>query len=133
MAQLAGTGYDIQGGKRLLKTLRAAGVDLEDLKPVNGEAAKIVEQAARSAVPTRTGRLRMTLRSAATKRSGVIRAGNNRKNGGVPYANPIHWGWLARGIKPNPWLSRTAQKTEPQWYAKYKTFTERVLGKVKGK
>lgn len=130
---LAGTTYQVDGAKQLIKTLRKAGIDFDDLKPVNGDAAEIVGAAAGPAAPRRSGRLASTLRTSATKRAGVIRAGNNRKNNGVPYANPIHWGWVRRGIKPNPFLSRTAKATEPRWLRLYENFTDKVLRKVKGK
>ena len=134
MAALNGTQYEVQGAKQLIKTLRQAGIDLDDLKPVHADAAAVVEAAASPKAPRRSGRMVATIRTAATKRSGVIRAGNNRKSAtGVPYAAPIHWGWLKRGIKPNPWLTRAAKDSEPQWLGKYEAFVDKVLNKVKGK
>lgn len=130
---LAGTHYDVQGSKRLLRTLKQAGVDLENLKPINADAAGIVAGAAAPNTPRRSGRLAATMRTSATKRAGVIRAGNNRKTDGVAYANPIHWGWVRKGIKPNPWLTRAAKDTEPRWVPLYEDYTEKTLKKVRGK
>lgn len=130
---LAGTAYDVQGSKRLLRTLKQAGVDLDSLKPINAKSAEIVAGAAAGSTPRRSGRLAATLRTSATKRAGVIRAGNNRKTSGVPYANPIHWGWVRRGIKPNPWLTKAAKDTEPRWVHLYEEHTDKTLKKVKGK
>lgn len=121
----------IGGASNLARTLRRAGVEVAELKPVNRDAAEIGMQQAIADAPRRSGNLRQTLRVGATNRAGVIRAGNNRQTG-VPYANPIHWGWFKRGIMPNPFVAEAAQKTESRWVALYERFADRVLNKIKG-
>lgn len=75
-----------------------------ELKTMHAEAAKLVQGDAARIVPVRSGTLRNTLRSTGTVKSGVVRAGFAK----VPYAGPIHFGWPARNIRPNPFLYKAA-------------------------
>lgn len=126
-----GVQIQVKGATELQRTLRQAGADLDELKPVNEKAVNIVLARARQIAPVRSGALRDTLRIGVTKRAGVVRAGNNRKTG-VPYAGPIHWGWPKRGIDANPFMTDAAHDTEPQWSQLYERHVERMLDKVKG-
>lgn len=121
----------VRGATELQRTLRQAGVDLDELKDVNEAAANIVLARARQLAPRRSGALRQSLRIGVTKRAGVIRAGDNRKTG-VPYAGPIHWGWPKRGIEANHFMTTAAADTEPRWSQLYERHVERMLDKVKG-
>jgi len=71
-----------------------------ELKSFHADGAKIVEREAVTQVPVRTGALRQSIRSTGTLRDGVVRAGKAR----VPYAGPIHFGWTARNIRPQPFM-----------------------------
>lgn len=127
-------GLKIEGGRQLRRTLRDAGSDLSDLKNANAQAARIVSGRAQSWAPARTGRLKSTVRSSGTKTAGIVRAGNNRKSeSGVRYAAPIHWGWKARNIKANPFLSYSAQATEPTWIRLYESLVNKALAQIRGK
>ena len=127
----AGHTYTVEGARQLRATLRKSGDDLGDLKAANQQAASIVAPAATSRAPKRSGSLEKTIRPGATKTAAIVRAGNNRK-AGVPYANPIHWGWFKRGIKPHPFLSLAAQATEQQWQTAYEAALAKVLEQIKG-
>jgi hypothetical protein len=70
------------------------------LKPANLAAAKVVIAQANYLIPVRTGTLKSTMRPLATNKSGKIRVGNAK----VEYAGPIHFGWPARAIKPQPFI-----------------------------
>lgn len=118
----------VEGLSRLRRTLRKAGHDLEDLKDVNAAVAAIVVQAAGAYAPRRTGALAASPRPSRAKARARVLAGGAR----VPYAGPIHWGWPARNIQAQPWLSQAAQATEPQWTGTYRQGVEDVLSKVKG-
>ncbi|HAT1153068.1 TPA: HK97 gp10 family phage protein [Corynebacterium striatum] len=127
-------GLKLEGGRNLRRTLREAGSDLTELKAANAQAASIVAGRAQSWAPVVSGRLAATVRSSGTKTAGIVRAGNNRKSAsGVPYAAPIHWGWKARNIRANPFLSYSAQSTEPTWLALYESLVNTALSKIKGK
>lgn len=116
----------VRGADRLRRTLKRAGVDLDELKAVNRDVAGIVTRAARP--PQRTGRLAATVRPGATRRAAIVRAGRAT----VPYAGVIHWGWPRRNITAQPFLSRAATATEPRWTAVYFRRVETIIDKIKG-
>ena len=118
----------VKGASQLVRTLRKAGYDLDKLKPANRAAADIVIQEALRRVPRRTGKLAGTLRSGATRKAGVVRAGTKR----VPYAGPIHWGWPQRHIKAQPYLIDAAKATEDKWALKYKEAVDQAIAEVRG-
>lgn len=118
----------IDGARQLRRSLKAAGDDLEDLKAAHAAAAQIAAEASAQLAPSRSGKLRQSIRSSGTKTAGIVRAGKKA----VPYANPIHWGWFKRGIKPNPFASRGAQDSEGRWLPIYEVAVEKALDKVKG-
>lgn len=121
-------GVRLEGAARLRRTLRKAGRDLGDLKAAHGKAAQIAQQASAPLVPVRTGNLKATLRSSGTSREGIIRAGR----ASVPYAGPIHWGWPARGIAPQPFISEGARASEPVWFRVFEADLDKILDQVKG-
>ena len=88
------------GVKELRRELRKMGNDLEDLKALNLDVAKLVSDRAKDIVPRRTGTLADTISQAGTKTAGRVRAGFKR----VPYAGVIHFGFPARRITPQPFL-----------------------------
>lgn len=122
--------YEVQGGRQLRKSLRAAGEDLTDLRDAHKEAASIAAAAAADRAPIGpTGRLSKSIRGAGTKSAGIIRAGNNTT---VPYGPPIHWGWYARHITPQPFLTEGARASEPRWVPVFERVLDSALDRVKG-
>jgi len=98
----------IEGLPDLRKKIRGITDDLDRdgakgaLKDLNLDAAKVVEGKATAIIPRRTGKLASTLRAAGTQRQARVRAGYRRQ--GFNYAGPIHFGWYAQGIRPQPFL-----------------------------
>jgi len=90
----------VTGAKELRKALRRMGDDLSDMKAIHKAAADKVADRARERVPIRSGKLRGTIRSTASKRRAGVSAGRKL----VPYAGPIHFGWPAHNISPQPFL-----------------------------
>lgn len=134
------TRVKVEGAARLRRTLKQAGVDMKQLRDANREAARAVLPIAIGAAPVGKpapahwnvpppGRLKASLRVAATNRAGMVRAGRSS----IPYAGVIHWGWPARGIAPNPWIMRTAQNNEHVWTAVYMDHVDDILNDIKGK
>jgi hypothetical protein len=101
----------LDGAKKFRQELKRADVAVADLKEPYRLTANLVVGVAKPRTPRRTGALAGTVRGSGTQTAGIVRAGNKS----VPYAGPIHWGWPARHIKPQPWLSSAAQTSEPQW------------------
>jgi hypothetical protein len=92
---------EILGLREVQRDLNKLGDDTKnEMKDTHKEAAEVVVMGAKRLVPYRTGALAASIRALATKSSGRVRAGS----ASVPYAGPIHFGWPARAITPNPFI-----------------------------
>lgn len=121
-------GIRVEGTRRLRRTLRQAGDDLGNLKSAHADAAEIAARASEALAPKRTGTLARTIRGSGTKTAGVMRAGR----ASVPYAGPIHWGWPARNISPQPFLSDGATNSQGRWLPVYEKAIDDAVRKVRG-
>lgn len=125
---LAGVGAEavrIDGLRETLRVLDAIGgqeMRLE-LKKAGLDAGGLVLVDAKSEAPVRTGRLRETIRLQVLKSGVAIRSGR----ASVPYSNPIHWGWVRRGIRPNPFLSRALGYNKDEIQARYMASLKRLV------
>lgn len=91
----------VEGLNKVVRQLGKLGPDVKDeLKSSNREMAEKLVGPVKSKAPVRTGDMRNSVRAGATQRSGVVRAGKKK----VPYVGPIHFGWPARRIAPNPFM-----------------------------
>jgi hypothetical protein len=118
----------VDGLDRLVSTMRKAGRDLGDLKEANAAAGRIVAASAVGRAPRRSGALAGSIRASRQARRAQVVAGR----ASVPYAGPIHWGWPARGIGANPFLSDAAQATEATWVPLFLKDVQAAVDKVKG-
>jgi HK97 gp10 family phage protein len=95
----------IEGAREVQRELRGLGDDTKnELKPVHLKAAQIVADAAARKAPTRTGRLRESVRAAARISGGRVVFGGGRGRMGIEYGGPIHFGWVDRRIQPQPFV-----------------------------
>ena len=122
------TTVHIEGLAQLVRTLQRAGVDITELKDAHRNAGDIVAREAEARAPRVSGDLAGSIRAARQVRRARVQAGTSR----VPYAGPIHWGWPARRIAAQTFMSDAAQATEPRWTAQYREDVERALANVKG-
>ncbi|HXG71269.1 MAG TPA: hypothetical protein VNJ04_11755 [Gemmatimonadaceae bacterium] len=118
----------VEGARELRRTLKQAGDELQEMRTAHKSAADIAARASSALAPHRTDRLARTIRGSGTKTAAVIRAGFAR----VPYAGPIHWGWFARHITPQPFLSQGAQDSEGRWIRVYESYLDKTLDKIQG-
>ena len=125
---MADAGVKIQGAKQLRASLKRAGVDMEDMKDANAAVGALVAEAAAAQAPRRTGKLAASVRGNRAAGRAQVLAGRAT----IPYAGPIHWGWAAHNIDPNPFMSVAAQDTEPIWVERYTDAISRIIDKVKG-
>ena len=109
-------GIKVKGLKSSIKALQAIGVDAAEIKAAGNDAGEIVAREARNLVPVRSGNLRNTIRTSKALNKVSVSAGNNGK---VPYANPIHWGWFKRNIKPQPFFIKALGITRDEVYQNY--------------
>ena len=123
------TGIKVLNLKQITKALQAVGVPNDAIKAAGKESADSVMGEARKLVPVRSGKLRDSIRLASNARGRVtIQAGNNRSSrSGVPYANPIHWGWFKRNIKPQPFFVKALGLTRGEVYEKYMKNMENLI------
>lgn len=92
---------EISGLKEAQKALRTLSKESRDkMKETHRKAGQIIVEAATPLVPRETGALLASIKSAPLQRQGRVRLGS----AALPYAGPIHFGWPARNIKPNPFI-----------------------------
>ena len=97
-------GIKVEGLSALQRDLRSFGGDLDlnkaEFLETNRKVAELVIEGSKRFVPVLSGALAESIRQASTKKSAKVRVGNAP----VPYAGPIHFGWPARRIKPQPFI-----------------------------
>ena len=116
-------GVKIKNMREINRALSNIGVPKDAIKAAGKESGELVASEARSLAPVRTGALRDSIRVGATARGKItILAGNNRTSkSAVPYANPIHWGWFKRHIRPQPFFVKALRYTRAEIYENYIT------------
>ena len=119
-------GVTVRGAAEFDRSTRKAAVDLGEMKAAAAETARIVASAGAARAPRRTGRL------AGSMRPGALKGGTAIVRNPRPYAKPIHWGWPARRIAANPFLSDAATSTEPRWSAVYAAAVADAVDQIHG-
>ena len=94
----------VEGLGRTLRALSKAGADSEDMKDLMHRIGTLVVRAANP--PVLSGRLSGTIRAGRGKTKAVVRAGGAR----APYAGVVHYGWPARNIAPNQFLTEALSR-----------------------
>lgn len=125
---MATPGVRVDGARKLRATLTRAGVAMEDMKAANAAVAAMVATGAAKRAPRRSGRLAGSVRGNRAKGRATVLSGR----ASVPYAGPIHWGWPARNIAANPFMSDAAIELEPVWVARYTREVENIINQVEG-
>jgi hypothetical protein len=110
------SGIKVKGYKAGIKALQAIGVPNDEIKAAGNRAGEVVAREARTLVPVRTGKLRNSIKVNNALKNVTIKAGNERS---IPYANPIHWGWFKRNIKPQPFFVKALGITRDEVYQNY--------------
>jgi HK97 gp10 family phage protein len=123
------SGVKVVGLREISRALRNVGVPASEVKAAGIQSAQSVINEAKALVPVRSGKLRDSIRLSSTAGGKItIMAGNNRSGkSGVPYANPIHWGWFKRKIAPQPFFSKALGYTREEIYNTYFAQLERLI------
>jgi len=101
MARKGGSSaIEVEGGPQLRRALKKVDARADDLKAVHADIGELVADRAEDLVPRASGDLHDSIRSSRTARSATVSAGARLE----PYAGPIHFGWRARNIEPQPFL-----------------------------
>jgi HK97 gp10 family phage protein len=118
------SGIKVKGYKQAIKALQAIGVPAAEIKAAGSEAGELVANQARALAPVRSGALRNSIRVSKALNKVSVSAGNNRS---IPYANPIHWGWFKRNIKPQPFFIKALGITREEVYQNYYKSLDRLI------
>lgn len=111
----------VDGLNRVVRQLKAAGTDAQDMRDLMHDLGEIVIDGA--TIPNRLGRLSANVRAGRGQTKAVVRAGSAR----VPYAGVIHYGWPARGIRAQPFLTDALQQRHQQVFAALETGIDQLL------
>lgn len=114
--------------RKALRRVKDSELDAE-MKQIHAELAREIIAKAQPNVPVRSGALKASLRSAGTVRDAIGRVGK----ASVPYAAPIHWGWKAHNIAPQPFLTDAAAQIEQGITERYDRQVAEMLDKVIGR
>ena len=117
-------GIKVAGLKQAIKALQAIGVPAAEIKAAGSEAGELVAGQARALAPVRSGALRNSIRVSKSLNRVSVSAGNNKS---VPYANPIHWGWFKRNIKPQPFFIKALGLTRDEVYQNYYRSLDKLI------
>lgn len=122
-----GEAIRVEGLRELRRDLRAADAALpKQLSKTNKAIVNdVVVPEAKRIVPIRTGRLQGNIRALAGQTSAKIAAGGAK----VPYAGPIHFGWPAHGIEPQPFLYDALDNRRNEIMDRYEKMVDKVTSK----
>lgn len=124
-------GVKIKNLRTITKALQDAGVPNKALREAGKQAGQKVLLEAKSLAPVRTGKLRDSIRlSANALGRTTIKAGNETT---IPYANPIHWGWFKRYIRPQPFLAKALGYSRDEIYQTYFNQLEKYITEIYAK
>lgn len=130
MTKSDGVRIEVKGLRELTRDLRRAG-DRDTIRAIrlaNKEGAEVVARQSKVEAPKLTGTLAASVRPSGTQRYGQVLAGK----AAVPYAGPIHFGWPARSIAPQPFIYEAADKRADEVFDLYADRIDAVLSGVKG-
>lgn len=120
---MATGGVSIDGLTQLVSSLDRASEELVDFTEPHRDAMRVLVSAAVPNTPRRSGALAAGHRIDATPTTGAVV--NDRV-----YAGPIHWGWPARGIRAQSWLTDTATRLESKLIKPYEDHVDSVVGRI---
>jgi hypothetical protein len=95
------------------------------MKDTHRKAGEIIVKAATPFTPVDSGALSASLKSAPTQRQGRVRLGS----AAVPYAGPIHFGWPARNIRPNPFIYQVLDSRRDEVLKLYERRIDEIITK----
>jgi len=111
---------ELEGEQAVKAALKETATGLDDLKRANQDAGQVVLAAGRGRAPRRSGRLAASGQAVPKEKAATVTFS-------VPYANPIHWGWRARNIRPQPFAWSAAEATQPLWLRRYEDNIQQLI------
>lgn len=103
-------GFKVEGLSRVVRDLKALGLEVDDLKGAFSKIAAEGASVAAGFAPKRSGRLAGSIRGNRAQSKAVITAGR----ASVPYAGPINYGWARRNIAPSGFMQKADKVIAPK-------------------
>ncbi|GAB3990116.1 hypothetical protein [Nocardioides marmoraquaticus] len=103
-------GFKVEGLSRVVRELKALGLDVDDLKNAFSKLSALGAETAARHAPKKSGRLSGSVRGNRAQSKAVVVAGR----AAVPYAGPINYGWPARNISASGFMQKTDEELRPQ-------------------
>ena len=136
------TGIDAGDLRLAIKAMRELGADDSVIKDAGYQAGLILLNRAQPLIPVKTGALKANAKARRITNGGGVQVSGST----VPYANPIHWGWLVVGskhkgsrkpgtyvgIRPNPFFSEALGYTKEEIFATYDRLMQDYINKLPG-
>ena len=99
----------VHGLRELRRDLKVIGATLpRELTKAQKGAGEVIASRARELAPRRSGRLAASIKVSAVGTKVSVKSS-------LPYANPIHWGWRARGIVGTPFIWRAIDEKRDEY------------------
>jgi hypothetical protein len=114
--------------RQLRKLSSEVDYNTEEFLGVHKALASAVAGDSKQFVPVLTGALRDSLRAFATKKSARVKAGGNFR-GVIEYAGPIHFGWPARRIQPQPFIYDAIDRRRNEVKERYEKLVNDLIKK----
>lgn len=120
----------VDGLNTLKRTMREAGVSVQDLKDTHAAVAQTVVRAVRFTPRTTrsTGAMIASVRGSGQAGAAVVRAGR----ASLARTNPVHWGWPSRHIVGQPFLWDAIADAEETWVGQYLAGLQDIINRVEG-
>ena len=108
---MAASGVRVQGLSKVVRELKALGLDVQDLKDAFSKVAEVGKRNVERHTPRGlTGRLVASVRGNRAQSKAVVRAGR----ASARHAGPINYGWPKRNIRPALFMQRGDEDTRPE-------------------
>ena len=136
------TGIEVKDLGLTLKALRELGAANKELQEPGIQAAEVLIRKSKTLVPVRTGRLSAGMKPRRIQRGASAMVSCAQ----VPYANPIHWGWLVvsyshkgtlkpgtyKGIRPQPFFSEALGYSRDEILQTYERAMQKLIDQLPG-
>lgn len=106
---MATTGVRVEGLAQAVRSLKALGLEVNDLKDAFSRIATEGAERVSRHVPRRSGRLAATVRGNRAQSKAVVTIGR----ASAPYAAPINYGWPARHIRAANFVAQADEEMRP--------------------
>jgi hypothetical protein len=116
----------VDGARELRRALKHLDAGIDDLKDAHRDAGELIAEEGRTLAPYDTGELRGSIRPDRRANGSNVLAGGRR----VPYAGPIHFGWPAHNIDPDPFLYDALDNRADEVRAAYAHNVEALVRRV---